>query len=193
MGEHDVRNESTVSGRPGPAGSLEVPVLVSRLLALLDSAARFTERLPAEALDASVPGQERTQRDLAYHLPQVVVAFLDAALGGRISREHFDRRPPDHLQTAADVARLTRSVSQALAVWWGANQARLPATVDTYYGVQPLHAVVERTTWHVAQHARQLEQLLALRGIAPQPPLAAVLLDGLPLPANVWDDEVMPA
>lgn len=188
-----MRNESTGSGTPGSAGSLEVPVLVSRLLGLLDSAARFTEQLPAEALDASVPGQERTQRDLAYHLSQVVVAFLDAVLGGRISREHFDRRPPDHLQTAADVARLTRSVSQALAVWWGVNQSRLPATADTYYGVQPLHAVVERTTWHVAQHARQLEQLLALRGIAPQPPLAAVLLEGLPLPANVWDDEVMPA
>jgi hypothetical protein len=181
-----------MSGQLGSVGSLEVPVLVSRLLALLDSAARFTGQLPAGALEAKVPGRKRTQRDLAYHLPQVVVAFLDAALGGRLSLEHFERRPPDHLQTASDVARLTRSVSQALAVWWGANQARLPATVDTYGGVQPLHAALERTVRHVAQHARQLEQLLVLLGVAPNPPLAEILLEGLPLPADAWDDGEFP-
>ena len=86
-------------------------------------------------------------------------------------------------------ARLRRSVSQALAVWWSGNQSRLPATVDTYCGMQSLHAVLERTTWHVARHARQLESLLELRGVEPAPRLAPVLLDGLPLPAHVWDTE----
>jgi hypothetical protein len=81
-------------------------------------------------------------------------------------------------------------VSQALAVWWGANQSRLPAELDTYYGRQPLHAVLERTTWHVAQHARQLQRLLELHGVEPRPPLAPALLAGLPLPEDVWDAEV---
>ena len=169
---------------------LAVPVLVSRLLALLDSAARLAEQLPAEALAERLPGRERTHLDLAYHVPQVVVAFLDAALGGRLTYEHFQRKPPGHLRTGAEVAALTRSVSQALAVWWGANQSRLPAALDTYDGEQPLHAVLERTTWHVAQHARQLERLLELRGITPDPRLAPSLLTGLPLPNDVWDAEV---
>jgi hypothetical protein len=52
--------------------------------------------------------------------------------------------------------------------------------------------VLERTTWHVAQHARQLESLLELRGVTPAPRLALVLLDGLPLPADVWDAEAPP-
>jgi glutaredoxin len=169
---------------------LAVPVLVSRLLALLDSTARLAEQLPAEALAERLPGRERTHLDLAYHIPQVVVAFLDAALGGRLTYEHFQRKPPEHVRTGADVAALTRSVSQALAVWWGANQSRLPAALDTYYGAQPLHAVLERTTWHVAQHARQLERLLELRGITPDPRLAPSLLTGLPLPDDVWDAEV---
>jgi glutaredoxin len=169
---------------------LAVPVLVSRLLALLDSTARLAEQLPAEALAERLPGRERTHLDLAYHVPQVVVAFLDAALGGRLTYEHFQRKPPEHVRTGADVAALTRSVSQALAVWWGANQSRLPGTLDTYYGEQPLHAVLERTTWHVAQHARQLERLLELRGITPDPRLAPSLLTGLPLPDDVWDAEV---
>jgi len=50
--------------------------------------------------------------------------------------------------------------------------------------------VLERTTWHVAQHARQLERLLELRGITPDPRLAPSLLTGLPLPEDVWDAEV---
>jgi len=169
---------------------LDVPVLVSRLLALLDSAAALTIQLPPEAWQQKLPGRERTHLDLAYHVSQVVVAFLDAAVGGRLTFEHFERKPPDHLATAADVARLIRSVSQALAVWWGANQSRLPAELDTYYGRQPLHAVLERTTWHVAQHARQLQRLLELRGVEPRPSLAPALLAGLPLPVDVWDAEV---
>ena len=169
---------------------LDVPVLVSRLLALLDSAALLVSQLPEPSWREKLPGRERTHLDLAYHVSQVVVGFLDAALGGRLTFEHFERKPPDHVATAADVARLIRSVSQALAVWWGANQSRLPAELDTYYGRQPLHAVLERTTWHVAQHARQLQRLLELRGVEPRPPLAPALLAGLPLPADVWDAEV---
>jgi hypothetical protein len=170
-----------------------VPVLVSRLLALLDSCARLTEQLPPQAFDTAIAGRDRTPLELAYHVPQVVVAFLHAALGGRLTREHFERLPPEHARTVADVARLTRSVSQALAVWWGANQSRLPATVDTHCGVQALQVVLEATTRHVAQHARQLEQLLISVGITPEPPLAAILLDGLSLPADPWADEATPA
>jgi glutaredoxin len=169
---------------------LDVPVLVSRLLALLDCAAALAIQLPGEAWNQKLPGRERTHLDLAYHVAQVVVGFLDAALGGRLTYVYFERRPPEHVASAADVATLIRSVSQALAVWWGANQARLPGTVDTYYGRQSLHAVLERTTWHVAQHARQLQRLLELRGVEPRPRLAPALLAGLPLPESVWDAEV---
>ena len=169
---------------------LDVPVLVSRLLALLDSIGLLVAQLPEQSWREKLPGRERTHLDLAYHVSQVVVGFLDAALGGRLTFEHFERKPPDHVATAADVARLIGSVSQALAVWWGANQARLPAELDTYYGRTPLHAVLERTTWHVAQHGRQLQRLLELSGVEPRPPLAPALLAGLPLPEDVWDAEV---
>jgi glutaredoxin len=169
---------------------LDVPVLVSRLLALLDCAAHLTEQIPAAALQTRLPGRERTHLDLAYHVSQIVIGFLDAALGGRLTFEHFERKPPGHVLTASDAARLTRSVSQALAVWWSANRSRLPEALDTYYGRQPLHAVLERTTWHVAQHGRQLQRLLELQGLSPAPGLPPALLAGLPLPADVWDAEV---
>ena len=169
---------------------LDVPELVARLIALLESAAHLISMLPAEALHTRLPGRERTHLDLSYHLPQVVVGFLDAALGGSLTFEHFERRSPESLQTADQAASFVRGVSHALAVWWAANQSRLPGTLGTYYGRQEFHAVLERTTWHVAQHARQLERLLELRGIRPVPPLSPSLLAGLPLPEDVWDAEV---
>lgn len=169
---------------------LAVPVLVARLLALLDFAAGTMERLPPAALAARWPGRDRTHLDLAYHVPQIVVGFLDAALGGRLTYEHFERTAPPHLRTGADAARLARSVSQALAVWWSANQSRLPATLDTYYGAQPLHGVLERTAWHVAQHLRQLDLVLDGCGVSDRPALPAALLAGLPLPTDAADAEV---
>jgi len=85
-----------------------------------------------------------------------------------------------------------RSVSRAFAVWWAANQSRLPGSLETERGHQEFHAALERTTGHVAQHARQLERLLELRGIPPVPALAPPLLAGLPLPDDVWDTELPP-
>lgn len=187
------RNREAVAGSGGPATGgtrLDAPVLVARLLALLDSAAHLAGQVPAAALSQELPRRGRTTIELAYHVPQVVVAFLDAALGGRLTLQHFERKPPGHFQAAADVARLTRSVSQALAVWWGANQSRLPAMLDTDDGLRSLPAVLEQTTAHVAQHVRQLEQLLVLRGLEPDRRLPRELLAGLPLPEDIWDAEV---
>ncbi|HEX7374439.1 MAG TPA: glutaredoxin domain-containing protein [Steroidobacteraceae bacterium] len=169
---------------------LETPVLVARLLALLDVATHFTERLPEAALHTQLPGRERSYLDLAYHVPQIVIGLLDAALGGRLTYEHFERTPPGHIRTGADAAQLIRSVSHALAVWWAGNQSRLPAQVDTYYGRQPLQGVLERTTWHVAQHTRQLERVLDTLGVTDRPTLPAALLEHLPLPVDAWDAEV---
>jgi glutaredoxin len=169
---------------------LEPGVLVARLVALLDTVAHHAGQLPPEALGERLPGRERTHLDLPYHAAQVAVGLLDAALGRALTFEHFERRAPPDIGTAAEVAGFVRSASQAVAHWWASNQDRLPVVVDTYYGSRPLHEVLERSTWHVAQHARQLERLLQMRGIDPRPPLSPVLLAGLPLPREVWDPEV---
>ena len=169
---------------------LEAGVLVARLIALLDTVAHHAGQLPPDALAERLPGRERTHLDLPYHVAQVAVGLLDAALGRALTFEHFERRAPPGIGTAAEVAGFVRSASQAVAHWWASSQDRLPVVVDTYYGSRPLHEVLERSTWHVAQHARQLERLLQMRGIDPCPPLSTALLAGLPLPREVWDPEV---
>jgi uncharacterized damage-inducible protein DinB len=172
-------------------GPLDVPVLVSRLLALLDTSAALAEQLPASA-SGEPTHAGRTPLELAYHVPQVVVGFLDAALGGQLAREHLERRPPEQLANGADVARLTRSVTQALAVWWGANRLRLPVEVDTYAGRRSLQQLLEYTTTHVARHVRQLQLLLEQSGISPRPSLHPALLAGLPLAGDIWEGMTLP-
>ncbi len=61
--------------------------------------------------------------------------------------------------------------------------------VRTYYGNQTLQQALERTTWHSAQHVRQLKMVLDGLGIAPDGPLTDADLAGLPLPEKVWDDQ----
>jgi glutaredoxin len=169
---------------------LPAEVLAARVLRLLDCAAMLTRQLPQEALGTQLPGRRRTYLDLAYHIPQIVVALLDAAAGGCLTFEHFNRKPPGHIRTAADAARATERVAIAFGRWWATNAAALPSVVDTYYGAQPLHAALERTAWHVAQHVRQLDHVLGLAGlVAPPARLPPELLEGLPLPRDVWDTE----
>ena len=59
--------------------------------------------------------------------------------------------------------------------------------VETYFGVASLHYVLERSTWHIAQHLRQLASLM--RDVDPSimPEIDAKLLAGLPIPIEVWD------
>jgi hypothetical protein len=53
--------------------------------------------------------------------------------------------------------------------------------------MQPMHAVFERSTWHSAQHARQLMHVLERFGIKPDGPLTQQDLAGLPLPERLFE------
>jgi len=77
-------------------------------------------------------------------------------------------------------ARLRRWASSSLPAWRG-------KTVNTYYGERPLHELLERSTWHSAQHARQIIVVLERFGIAPDGPLTSEDYAGLPMPVGVWE------
>lgn len=170
---------------------LAADALVARLDALLDAVARHARQLPDDALERTLPGRaDRAGADLVFHVACVVAALLDAGTGGSLSYEHFLRRPAGAGRSRAALLGTLAESRAALRRWWMASAGARPATVATYYGVQPLHGVLERTAWHVAQHARQLQSLVEQAGVAPDGPLAARELDGLPLPDGLWDREV---
>jgi glutaredoxin len=179
---------------------LPIDVLAPKLAALLELAQLHARQIPAERLETRIGERERTWLDLAFHIPMVATAFLDAVDGGELMYEHYERKPVGadrslvHIETTAHTtrSRLDR---------WRHTECTAPRvhlsparTLRTYYGERPLWPVLERTTWHVAQHCRQLEHLLqSTSGRAPTPPLNARLLEGLPLPSAIWDREITAA
>jgi hypothetical protein len=53
--------------------------------------------------------------------------------------------------------------------------------------MQPVAMLFERSTWHCAQHARQLAAVLERFGIEPDGRLTKQDLAGLPLPEGLWE------
>jgi hypothetical protein len=50
-----------------------------------------------------------------------------------------------------------------------------------------VHSFLERSTWHSAQHARQLASVLRAAGIAIDHPLTDADYRDLPMPAGLWE------
>jgi glutaredoxin len=166
-------------------------VLVARLDALLEAVARHARQLPDAALERTLPRRpDRAGADLVHHVACVVDALLDAGTGGRLEFDRFLLRPSGESRSRAALLSTLADRRDALRRWWSTDAARPHAQVDTYYGMQPLHGVLERTAWHVAQHARQLQSLVEQAGLEPDGRLSARELDGLPLPDGLWDREV---
>jgi hypothetical protein len=76
-------------------------------------------------------------------------------------------------------------VRAALRAWFETEGAT-DGTVETFYGPQSAHELLERTTWHALQHLRQIHALLEDAGAPPAERLDPTLLERLPLPQAVW-------
>jgi hypothetical protein len=170
--------------KSGP--SLSVAELCTRLDKFMTSALALLPLMPADRLGTHVPGRPRSYRSLAFHLFRVVSAFLDACDGIALEEAAFRDEPPATADTAALLAH-GESVRQRFRQWYAAGDTAGARSLDTYYGPQSLHELLERTTWHAGQHVRQWMMLLELEGITCSRPLADADFAGLPMPQNVWD------
>ena len=162
--------------------------LVERLNITLDGALRYVRQMPESALQRELPNRPRSYRVLMHHVFQIPNAFLDAAEGAKFTSENLLALPPEHLETGADIAAFGEEVRRRVRRWWDRLDDKSGTQVmDTYYGQKPMHEVLERTTWHSAQHARQLMSLLEQLGVTPEGPLTKKDLQGLPLTEKIWD------
>ena len=110
--------------------------------------------------------------------------------GALLSYERIMRPMPAQLRTPEDIARNGEAVLARAQRWWAQYADKsCRAPMDTYFGTHPVHVVLERTVWHPAQHTRQLMLILESLGIAPDRPLGAADLAGLPLPEKAWDED----
>ena len=164
-------------------------VLIARWRTILALAVRYARQFPDARLDEHVlPTRPRPVRELAHHVFRVAEAFLETAEGGAEYSVRAANEPPRAaLPRAADIAAFGEGVAARVEAWWAGRGVRdCAAMVPTYYGPQSLHQLLERSTWHCAQHVRQLADVLTRFGIAPEAVLGAADLDGLPMPEALW-------
>ncbi len=159
--------------------------LAQRLDVVLEAAQRAIRQVPDQRLEMKSPERDRTVRNLGYHLFRLSVAFSDAMAERRLPEEWLQEKAPPEIRDGAAIARYGQTVRGRLAAWF-ARPGAWEGVVETYYGPQTGYDLLERTTWHAAQHLRQLYALLEMMGIAPERPLAEKEFAGLPLPEALW-------
>ena len=177
-------------GKEFSAQRLPAEMLIQRWLKILHAAQRHVRQIPADRLsERAVQSRDRSIRDLAYHVYQIPDAFLQAVEDGvEDLTSVYNAPPPAHVTDVDDIAAYGSGVEKRLAAWWAQLKDKSARqTVKTYYGVRPLHELLERCTWHSAQHARQIIAVLERLGVKPEAPLTAADYAGLPMPKGLWE------
>ena len=165
--------------------------LIDKLDMVMTAAQRFIAQIPEEMLDENLRNRKRAIRHLCFHIFRLEEAFLDVVEKDvYLTRDLLNMVPPDDVKSTADLVAYGNRVQKRLHAWWdGFDDKECAGEIDSYYGKQPLHNVLERHCWHPAQHVRQLMMLLREAGIEPKDPVDDSAFAGLPIPQKVWDDE----
>jgi hypothetical protein len=165
--------------------------LVRKWTNVLRAAQRYVRQLPDDKLEERViPNRDRSIRLLSHHVFRIGEAFLESVNDGvEYSIQHANVAPKEGTYTSGrEIATYGEEVTARLEAWWsGLADSSCTQKLKTYYGPQPLHQVLERSSWHSAQHARQLVALLERYGIEPEGRLTTDDLAGLPLPERLWE------
>ena len=161
--------------------------LGARLDRILARTGRLLAALPPSALDHKPPQRDRSLRDLGFHIFRLSLAYVDGMDMGELRESWLQEKAPPDLVDGPAVARYGALVRGRVSGWFeGAGPSEYARTIEVCYGPQNGHDLLERTTWHAAQHLRQLYALTADLGVTPPEPLLTSDFDGLPLPASLW-------
>lgn len=189
------QNLEDVAEFVGLQGTGHTPLPPNELIAkwtnVLRAAQRLVRQMPDDKMmERVIPNRDRAIRLLAHHVFRIGEAFLETVIDGKeYAAQHANVPPAEgtHMK-GAEVADYGDGVIKRLEAWWAQLEDKSGSqTLKTYYGPQPLHTVLERSTWHSAQHARQLAAVLERYGVTPDRPLTPQELSGLPLPERLWE------
>ncbi len=159
--------------------------LAERMDVVLAATQRALRQVPAEHLGMKYPGRDRTVRQLGFHVFRVAASFADTREQGRLLADWFEENPPPEMADGDAVARHGETVRKRLQAYF-TRPGWCDGEVNTYYGPQSAPEFMERTTWHAAQHLRQIYWFLDQMRVKAEAPLTDADLDGLPFPTEVW-------
>ncbi len=165
--------------------------LIGKWIDVLRTAQGLIRQLPDAALNERVvANRDRSIRLMCHHVFRVGEAFLESVVDGVEYAVQLANVPPEEgtFTTGDEIARYGESVIARLQQWWDKlDDKTCQQKVKTFFGMQPIYMLYERSTWHSAQHARQLTAVLEGRGIEPKARLKPETLAGLPLPERLWE------
>lgn len=165
--------------------------LIVKWINILRVAQGLVRQIPDDKItERVIPNRDRAIRLLAHHVFRIGEAFLETVTKGvEYSVQHANVPPKDGaFMTGPEIAGYGQEVIERLEAWWaGLDDKSSTQKLPTYYGPQPLHTVLERSTWHSAQHGRQLAHVLERYGVKPDRVLSADDLAGLPLPERLFE------
>lgn len=165
--------------------------LIGKWLTVLRAAQRLMRQMPDERLNELViDNRPRSIRLMGHHVFRIGEAYLETAVDGVEYATQLANVPPRDgtFTTSEEIARYGDTVIAGIEKWWNELADKsCQQKVKTFFGMQALHMLYERSTWHSAQHTRQLAAVLERFGIAPDKPLTAHDLAGLPLPERLWE------
>ncbi len=165
--------------------------LIKRWLTVLRTAQRLMRQLPdAQLLERVIPNRGRSIRLMCHHIFRIGEAYLESVEDGVEYAIQLANIPPQDgtFMSGKEISKYGDTVIERLEKWWQSlSDKSCKQKIKTFFGMQPIHMLYERSTWHSAQHTRQLAAVLERVGIMPDQPLTPEQLAGLPLPEGLWE------
>ena len=189
------QNIEDVAEFVGLQGSGHTPlppgVLFNKWTAVLRAAQRYILQIPnARINERAIDNRDRSIRLLSHHIFRIGEAFLETAIDGVEYWVQLANVPPQDgtYTTVEEIAAYGNSVIERIENWWiRLDDKSCQQKVNTFYGTPPMHQLFERSTWHSAQHTRQMIAVIERFGIEPDERLTAEDLADLPLPEGIWE------
>ena len=184
------QNLDDVAEFVGLQGSGHTPlspeILFAKWVNVLRAAQRYITQIPDERFaERVIHNRDRSIRLMSHHIFRIAEAFLETAIDGVEYWLNNANVPPAEgtCTTGGDIVGYGDEMIARLEAWWNRLEDKsCRQKVKTFYGTPPMHQLFERSTWHSAQHARQLIAVLERFDIEPNRRLSAEDLAGLPLP-----------
>ncbi len=163
--------------------------LVARYRIILQAAQRLIAQVPRERINERViQNRDRTIRLMCHHIFRIAESFIEAWDGADYTAQFGNSPPGDDAQTPEEIIAYGASVRTKVDAWWGRVEDKsCQKVLKTFFGSCVAHDLLERSTWHSAQHCRQLADVLKRFGIEPDQPLTQDQLAGLPLPERLYE------
>ncbi|MFM9972066.1 MAG: hypothetical protein ACKVQK_27100 [Burkholderiales bacterium] len=164
--------------------------LIARTDAFMSACQRYARQFPANLLRQQLPYRDWDYLKLVHHVFFIAQVFVNQmrSVGAPVTAA-YQMPVPAEMDSFEACAVYGDQMRALLREWWHSpDRIAFDRIFKARDGDRSAHQVLERACWHIGQHVRQVEHMLAENGIAPNGPLTAEILDRLPLPKNVWLD-----